>query len=455
MFGKREQIVALSIGVLATIFIVHILLFDPRAKRYGEVLGRFTEGSQALSGAKMPAGARVIPDFSRRTGELQGQVTSVVTELSLDVPDYYKTMDVANLVKRYQVIKDLLKELVELRQSVKTPVLTFLDDRRNPLDPRFPEGWNFPRELPRATAQVALVDTLRKAIDRYKIMQTVPDPNSQLLARQEYNLLMDQIGASPMQLSNFIGTAPGGIPVFFNDPKMAEKLPGGAAVLTGAGGGPGAQQTAGSVIANPFSINRFGPFVPDLKRLWMVSLIQSRLTATDNLDVGQLNELFEISLIFDDTLLYVERQLRALIDIIKIAERHRVSEISRVNLLKPVDLAASRKRGEAAATPAPGAPAAPAAGAVGSFLGNRFAGAPSGGATANVVPTVAPDTRVGVGTGIEFFIRGSNSATVDFLFEVGTSRRTYAIDDLYITARPNNEIETSTTIELVTKLEAK
>jgi hypothetical protein len=206
---------------------------------------------------------------------------------------------------------------------------------------------------------------------------------------------------------------------------------------------------------NPFSLNRFGPFVPELKKLWLVSLIQDRLQAGDSIDPAQLTELFEITIIYDDTLLYVERQLRALIDIIRMAERNRIAEISQVKLMKPVDMAASRKRGDpekpaAAATPTPAA-----ASGLGSFFGNRPVVGAAGGQAVNLVPTVPPDQRVAVGTGIELVFRGSNAATVDFLFEIGTSPRTYVIDDLYITARPNNEVETSTTIELVTKLEAK
>jgi hypothetical protein len=267
---------------------------------------------------------------------------------------------------------------------------------------------------------------------------------------------MDQIGARPIELSNYIATVQGRT-IFFNDAKMAERLPGGSQALGGSPGGFGAPTVSGaSVQLNPFSLNRFGPFVPDLKKLWLVSLVQERLQAGDSIDPAQLTELFEITLIYDDSLLYVERQLRGLIDIIRLAERNRISEISQVNLMKPVDLAASRKRGDpekpaAAATPAPAAPA----GGLGGFFGNRPIGGAASGPAVNVVPTVAPDQRVGVGTGIELVFRGSNASTVDFLFEIGTSPRTYAIDDLYITARPNNEVETTTTIELVTKLEAR
>jgi hypothetical protein len=461
MFGKREQIVALSIGVLATIFIVHIVVFDPRAKRYGEVLQRYTEGTQALSGARMPAGANVIPNFQKQTREYNDRVTSVVEQLSLDVPPYYSAMTLENILKRYQVVTDLVKELVEMRQTVRQPVLSFLDQRPNPQNPMLSEGWNFPRELPRTSNQVALGDTLRKAIDRYKIAETVPDPIQQLLARQEYNLLIDQIGARPAELANFYAIV-NGQTIFFHDSKLAERLGGGAVTGGGGQGGFGGVSASGGIqiAANPFSLNRYGPFVPDLKRLLLTDLVLKKLQSGDNITGSDLAQLFETAQVLDDSLLYVERQLRGLIDVIRIAERNKITEISQVNLMKPVDLAASRKRGAppaAADAAAPAATPAPEGGALGGFMGNMALGGRggSGPVTMSAIPTVAPDKKVGVGTGIEMVFRGSNAATVDFLFEVGTSTRTYAIDDLYITARPNNEIETSTTIELVTKLEAK
>jgi hypothetical protein len=469
MFGKREQIVALSIGVLATIGLVHLMVFEPRARVYGDIYQRFTEGTQALQGARMPAGTQVIPNFQRVTTEIKEQVTSVVAELNLDTPDVYKEISIENLLARFQRINGLVEELVSLRESVRTPTLSFLDNRPRQINRMLiQDGWNFPRELPRAVAGAALVDTLRKAIDRFKILKTIPDPLRQLQSRREINQLMDQLGASPMELSTYLVQVPQLGVVFFSNQELANRL-GATGALGGAmgGGGFAAGGTTLRAEPNPMSIDRFGPMVPILKKIWIQELIRRRIQPQDNISMDDVTELLEIPFegLLGEELLTVERQLAALIDIVRKAERNRITEISQVNLMKPMDFGASRKRGqEVAATPAPEANANmgmgmmedPAMGFLGNMRMGGFMGGPAAGPAGGLSVTPVPvEQRVAAGTGIELFFRANNSSMVDFLFEIGSAPRTYAIDDLHIRALPNNEIQTSATIELVTKLLAK
>jgi hypothetical protein len=191
-----------------------------------------------------------------------------------------------------------------------------------------------------------------------------------------------------------------------------------------------------------------GPAVPRLKKWWHNQLLREIRDPQSPVTEDRLLDVLELSLDYfpyDETLSHVNRQLRALIDVIKSAERNEIVEIYQVNLLRPVDIAKVEARvPNQSPTPAPTPDLA--AGRLAAFpaaLGGR-GGAPT---------PIPPDQKVGTGSGLEISFRATNTNMVKFLFDLGTIPRTYSVDDLYITASPDGILNTSATVEIVTEID--
>jgi hypothetical protein len=256
-----------------------------------------------------------------------------------------------------------------------------------------------------------------------------------LQQRTIYNQLMQRLGLSPVEVSDYYANLAGIGPVFFNDPELMTKVQG--------------------VQPNPWSVGRFGVVLPALRKMWLLELLYQQVDPRSPPPVSRDNMwgVLEVNLpVFDEaTLLSINHQLQALVDIIRIAERDGVLEISQVNLLRPIDVGKVTPR-EPGKTPPPAASPTPQANQPGvmGVMGDKG----GSGMVMNAGPTpIPPDQKVGKGTGIELTFRATNPNMVKFLFDIGTAPRTYAVDDLHVGASPDGILNTSATIELLTKME--
>jgi hypothetical protein len=450
-FGKREQIVGISIAALATIGIVHLLVFAPRAKQYGEVLAEYKDGVSRLADAKRWPTEQYFKNEVDRVKQHEKKVDDFVQKLNLDQPDFFKNRGPADTEKRFEQTIGLLKELQTLRADTKVPQLTFLNDLTNQRDPRRrQQGWNFPPTLQVTGPAGATWDAVVKLRDSYNIIGNYADPSRKLLERLTYQQYLLQLRINPVETSEWVSavnTARGPQFVYFSDPELQKAL---------------SASTGLRVDANPDSINRFGPAVPMLKKLWMAELLWAQRDANSDIKKSDLRNILEVGLPSGQTLLQVNKQLAALIDIIKMARTNNVSNIYQVRLLRPTNFGKGfnrKDKPEAAAggTPAPGQPGAePAANAAFGGTGEAFAGRGLAGMGASAgVDVFGPqgDKRLGVGAGIELWFVGSNSNIMEFMFDVTNTPRMYAVDDLNMIAQASGELITSTTIELVTSLD--
>lgn len=439
--GKREQIVGLSIGVLASIFLIHVIIFNPKANEFAEVQARYTEGVNQLKDAEVPPSPQWLKKEVEKTTTYLEQVTSVVAQLNLAVPQYFVDSKTEDYLKRYEDFLGLLKQLVKMRDTMQQPKLTFLGDRRLPSNPWEQLGWNLPSQLPlfertgdRARARAQLWDLITQLENHWTVANNIADPHMRMQYRVKYNEYLQQLGMNPAELSDFIYRPNANTAVFFNDKKLFE-------------------QFGSAAMVNPLSINRFGVFLPEIKKMWMLELIWEQHDPSVRITRDKLNEILEINLPFDEKMLFINKQLQALIDIIRIAEKANVQEITEVRMMKPADFTKLERREPgktpppetaAAATPAPD----PGMMDPGAFAGDVMAGGMP------QQPAAAPaGERVAKGSGLEIYFRATNPSTFDFLFDVTTMPRTYALDDLYIQAGQDNMLVTSTTVELLMRLE--
>lgn len=436
--GKREQIVGISIAALGAIALIHLFIFAPRAEEYGRTLQEFTDGQNQLRDAEVITSPLQLENYRRKTEEYTAQLDILSSELNLTMPDYYTSLTVENLIQRVDDTTSLVRQLVQLRTTVRQPQLTFLDNRPHPQAPDYQLAWNLPRQLPNVGASGAIMDTLVAIANRHQLLQSIPDPVQRMQQRHIYNDLLRRIGLNPAEVSHYVvrlaaqqGTQP--ITVYFNDKEMVSKL-------TGA-------------VPNEYSIARFGVAVPMIKKMWHKELLGQLTDQRSPLNKDRIGEVLEADFPLDETLLTVNRQLQSLIDIIRIAERNQVLEISQVVLLKPADFAKVEPRipgqvPEATPEPTPD----PVAKGGGGVMGARSSYFNRGGAQSNMPTPVPADQKVGTGSGIELTFRATNRNMVGFLFDIGTAPRTYSVDDLHIYASPDGILTTSGTIEIMSML---
>ena len=430
---KREQIVIVAIGAVVAIFLVHLLIFRTRAKEYNDVQTQFKEGREKLQGAEFVSSPMLLENYQKKTKEYQSLVTSVTASLNIDYNANFSAYTGEGVAARISETTSLLKQLVDMRRTVQRPVLTFLDNRTDPRLPGVQLGWDIPQGLPTNIAKEAIWDTVVKMADRFELLKNIPNPLKRMEQRHQYNILLSAIGVNPAEVSDYYYPY-GQTPVFFNDPKWLPQLQGARA-------------------NDYYGLVRMGPAVPRLKKMWHYELLiavrdpQSPVTKDRLLDVMELSpDYFP----YDETLSHINRQLRALVDIIKVAQKNEVVEIYQVNLMKPVDFAKVEMRTPGQTpTPAPSPDPASAAARSGGVIGVQSANYV---ATSGYTPIPA-DQKIGTGTGIEISFRATNTNMVKFLFDLGTTPRTYSVDDLYITASPDGILATSATVEFVTKLE--
>lgn len=462
-FGKREQIVVLFLGTALLIFLVHLLIFQPKATEYARVKKEFEDGVATLRDVEQPQSPKQLDDFNAKTAKYDAEITSLVTELRLTIPKHYARLGTESVHQRMKDTVEALRQLVEMRKTVRTPQLTFLDDRKDPSNPYLQQGWNLPAELSERSLGVrgALWDAVSQLIQRWDTMALVAGAMEKLSIRAQYNILAQQIGLPPQEVCDWVAVV-GGQWIFFNDKKLREEL-------------RAYTQGQVNVVANPFSINRFGPLLPVFKRLWIAELLWGKRDPTIRVTKDQLLEVLEVYPGYyptDHGIVVANKELQALIDIVKLAEKHGILEISRVSLLKiaPIEKANRRIPG---ATPTPQASPSPAAGMPGAMpgtigfgepemMGGGPAGRPGGmpgmpgmpGMVAPALATPDPSKQIGSAGGLELEMRAYNANLVKFLFELTHSPRTYTVDDLYIYSDPRGELRTTMTVEIVTDLNA-
>jgi len=445
--GKREQIVGISILALASIALIHLFIFAPRAEDYNKTLQEFTDGQNQLRDAEVLENPKRLEQYREKTAEYAAQVQSVTSQLNINIPDYFTSDSLEAIMKRTADTTSLTRQLVEMRSTVRQPQLTFLDNRPHPQAPDYNLGWNFPRALPNLGASGAILDTLVQISHRHQLLQSMPDPIARMQQRGlYYNPLLQRIGLNPAEVSHYVVGLPQQnrqmLMVYFNDKGAYEAL----------------QRSQYKATENQYSLSRFGVAVPMLKKTWMLDLLIKQLDQRSPITDARVFEMLEIDVPFDQSLLAVNRQLQALIDIIRIAERNQILDISEVKLLRPSDFPKVQVREPGKVpevTPAPTAAAGARPGVMGGVMGDPSAspGFRAGGGPA--LPTPVPaDQKVGTGTGIELTFRATNPNMIRFLFEVATVPRTYSVDDLHVYASPDGILTTSGTIELLISVDA-
>ncbi len=481
--GKREQIVILVVIVAAIIMVAHLIVFSPRAESFAQVEKRFQDEVAKVQQLGIPRSEEALNLAAVETKNYQDQISSLVVTLNLDVDPKYTSIQDAEFQSQLDDTVALMRQLVQLSTTLKNVRLTFLEDQRIPYGPyRVQMGWDIPKQLPTIGVEGGLSDTIGKIRGKASEMAS-QGASDRIQNYYQYNQLMKQIGLDPAETEVWF-VMYGQQPIYFSEEKLATDLrtPSGQnrmqlqptandfiRLLTpNVPGQATAQVNAFQLQAAAGSLAKSGVLVPELKKLWVAELIWEKAAETLKIDKAKLREVLGVKFPKDESVLAVNKQLRALIDLAVMADKTGIAEISQVNLLKPASFGKAVERipgqtptpkptvaaqaamgyGGAAMFGDPGMGGDPAMMGMGDPM--MMGGGMGGGMGMAMQPQATPVVdKIGSGTGIEVYFRGNHASTIQYLFDVTNKPRTYSLDDLYIAAQPDGQLNTSTTVEMV------
>jgi len=446
--GKKELMAAVVIGVVGAAAAVHFFIFQQKAETYARTSQEYKAAADQLANAEFIKHSpefdhtAEFEQFKQETTRYQTLATSVVAELNLQKLHLDATMTTGAVDQWASQTITLLDQLNQRRQGQVR--LTFLEKN----------GWDFPASLPANLNSPAVIqDRMVALITAYRGVQAARDVNPQFTARRDYNAALEQLGLPAQEVSMFY------LPTyrfFFSSHEWLDKYM--AQNRSTVNNGDLRQ------FYNYYGLLRFGQAVPALKKIWLYTLI-TRAMQGQNVDPGllaQFGEALEIGIPVqvDEPLNSINKQLRALLDIIDTAGRTQVQDIQYVAFMRPVNVAKALIREPGATPPAENTPAAtpdPMMGMGG--MGMDFAPAgpmgglgAMGGAQGTPAPTPVPDAdAVGTGSGIEIWARAANANLVRFYYDLTHKTATYGLDDIYV-HNQQGTLLTTATIEVITNI---
>ncbi len=443
-FGKKERMVAVIVLIAGLAAAIHFLVFQKKAQTYEQTSQEYTAAVQELGNAEFITDEAAFAEYKNRTTQYTGLVTSVVEELNLEKLHLDESLTTGAVDQWASSTIALLNQLNAQRNGRVR--LTFLDQN----------GWNLSPTLPAVGGSGALADRVSQLNQLHQQLRFSPDVTAQYQAISRYNAGLSALGINPQAVSLFYFPQ---YQLFFNNQTWLEQ------VLRQ---GNMSQQGDLSQYYNIYyGLLRFGQAVPALHKIWMYNLIRQQLAVEDpsmtRLDANSLHYFGEaldvgIPIKQDEPLNSINKQLQALLDIIEIAGRTGIQEISTVRMMRPTNVAKATLY-EPGATPAPSPTPAgtpdPYAGMMGMdmmMLEGMDMGMGGGGITAQATITPVPDDQaVGKAAGLELFLRGDNASLTRFFYELSHITRTYGLDDLYIynDGQPGGLLTTAT-IEVIT-----
>lgn len=443
--GKKELTVAVVVGIAGVAAAVHFFIFQQKAQTYAQTSQEYKAAVDQLANAEFIRDQQAFTSFNERTTQYENLATSVVAQLNLQKLDLPTSPPLGAIDQWGSGTIQLLNELNQRRQG--NVRLTFLGQN----------GWNFPAQLPDMGGQGGLEDKIHRLIQTYRALKLSRQWQAEAQARAAYNAALEQLGISAQETSNFYEPY---YRLYFNSEEWIKSF------LEASKGAANNGVYDLQPYYNQYGLRRFGNAVPALKKIWIYSLIQQALGQNASPQImQQFGEAIEVGIPLDgdEPLNSINKQLKALVDIVDIATKNQVEEIQSVLLMRPVKVAKAIIR-EPGATPPPDVTPAPTPdygmmGAPGMGMGMGMGmdmgmyGMDAGvGGPPPVNATPVPDAEaVGKSAAIELWMIAGNSSLVRFYYDVTHNTSTYGVDDLYV--RPQAQgggLQTTATIEVIT-----
>lgn len=390
--GRREKLAGGIIIVLVGIALLHYFIFQPKQGAYRQAKGEYDSVRSRYETMKS-APTNQIPDYIKVTSEKSVAVDQIVKDLKPCFPEYF--LDASRMQEDFLA---LVKQIGDLRNSNTNIKWDFLGDG----------GWNFSTQLPQPIIrkQIVIEDIVKNVKAGDRLIAIMTDPREKARHQNAYLQSLMQLGVDMNKGLSFAGT--------------------------------------------------YGEIVPNLYLAYHAMMITDATSPEAGVTLFQMLELlrpgFNKTTFFEGITMHTtNKQLEALVDLLKIASTHNLESISRVEILKnkmttpKIDL-----KGGATPSPTP----APAydefmmfgmmeeGGPMGMegmmFPGGRMGGRP--------VEEVKPEDSIANVTGFKIRFTAQNSEAMKFLFDVANSRRAFVIDDLAVSTVKDGRVDVIVTI---------
>lgn len=401
--GNREKVVVGVIALILSIAALHFFIFSPKARELAEAKRKYTGALGEYNMMGSIQSPSVLKKYEDQSKEYDEQLTTLVQDLNLIAPAYYVEDKPESIEKRRADFISRIKKLLAAREETDPPKLVFLGDK----------GWDLPESLPEniERRRINLWDLMSKLDAIHSILDVIVNQTVKQTKEEERRQLLLQLG--------------------YDQQKVA-------------------------------SISRYGDYVPLIKKLVHAQLILAEKPEEYPITKEKLYQLLRIEFP-DNVLLYVNKQLDAVNDLVTMARENKIDEITMVRVLPKSEVFKEPEQTEAPAAPgaapgaapaaAPAAPPARAAPAIDVYAGGAWAGAAGeagiAGPAMMATPTPPPRKLVCVITPIQLRFSGTNLNAMKFLYEITHSKRTYEIEDLAIQSLEGGMVEVFVTVNVV------
>jgi hypothetical protein len=400
--GNREKIVFGSITLILTIAALHFFIFSPKAQQLSQAKKSYNQMLRQYNQVGSVPSPVELKKYEEQTKQYDDQFVKLVRGLKLAIAQYNVQKDPESVEKRRQDFINLIDQLLTARNEKEAPKLSFLGDK----------GWDLPTSLPEniEKRRINLWDLVSKLDAIHSILDVIVNETVKQTKEEERRQLLLQLGYDQQKV---------------------------------------------------ISLARYGDYVPLIKGLVHAQLIMEKKPEEYRLTKEKLYQLLRIEFP-DDLLVYINKQLYALTDLLSMARENKIDDITMVRVLPKSEVfkepqqeeAPQQQPGAAAATPAPAAPARPVSASPDMWAGGAWAGAAAGeagitGPAARAAPTPPPRKLVCVIMPIQLRFSGSNLDVMKFLYEITHSMRTYAIDDLAIQSLNGSNVDVFVTVNVV------
>ncbi len=394
--GNREKMVIGIISVILAIAALHFFIFSPKASQLSDVKANWDGALGEYNRTASAQSPSVLKRYEGQTKEFQEHFTQLALALNLATQVYYVEAKPESVEKRRGDFIDAVEQLLAAREEEGALKLSFLAE----------EGWDLPDSLPEniEKRRVNLWDLMSNLDAIHSILDVIVNRTVKETKEEERRLLLLQLG--------------------FDQRKV-------------------------------FSLARYGDHIPLVKSLVHAKLILGKKPEEYRLTKENLYELLRIEFP-DNLLLYLNKQLDAVIDLVEMARENNIDEISMVRLLPKSELFKELEQTSESESGAPLAPVAARSERMfmdpGAYYGARAAGEGGG-----VMPgpgmqaTPAPPERklICVITPVQLRFTATNLNAMKFLYEITHSMRTYEIEDLAIQALEGSTVDVFVTINVV------
>lgn len=389
-FGNREKKVIG--GILTILFIagIHFTIFSKKAKEYDLIVKDWRKSKKDYEDLVQKArNPRMIDEYQSKNKKYQEEFNAIIENLNIDMPGYYLNGEPDSIQKRRDICIQHIEKLIEIKKTLEDTKLTFMDEN----------GWSIPLDLPEDIRKrpERLWDVISQINGINRILKVIDNPQVREEKLLQYAELLKEIGMDEQKIEG---------------------------------------------------LKAYGPYLPFINRYCHYRLIIKEKPKDIKLTDLEIQDIIRLTFP-DNFLIKLNHQLFSLIDLLEIANKNKIEEITEVVLNEFTEIRGAIKLEEqqegqpGKETPPPAAPPREA-----EFFDERamMEGMQFGEGRMMGRRQESPAQKaailgefLGHGIPIRFRFTGTNLYVTNFLYEITHIPRTYELDSLSVSTIKDRE----------------